>query len=349
MGSIGDIFPYANPVVGSTDWPNWILCMDELITRVGNPVPFSALSGTDFDMDNNAIINIRDLQFQEQAGLPSANPGTVEFLNDEFWLITSAGAIQITNAGGINTTLLGGIAGDYGGVNPASVRFIDAANRYDFYDDFANVTWAYGRFRGLDIANGATGTKRARITFAGAADIPIILPPTLPADVNAVTIGPTGAVLPNLVGTPITGHIWLDTASLGRVKHGEYTVLETINPRVGGSATVTQTIYGAICNVAGTVVHQINGLQVGWRLKAVKFTTTKVAADVTDLEVLLSAFGAAAVSFATGTNNTIGAQTVTATLGVPQVLVAGTQVHIVVTNHSVGDKFCQVQTVYDEI
>lgn len=213
MGSIGDAFPYAAPVNGTAGWANWIAVTDELIDRVSSPVPLSALEGGDLDLDNSAIINVKDILFYEQTSIPTTTPGGLYFYADEWWVVTTAGAIKITSGGALNITLNGGIGGDYGSPNPASVEFVDADNRYDFYDDFAGGEW--GRLRGLsfDVAGGLTSAVRARINYAGAGNLTFTLPPTVPAagDVALLSIDENGLITTHATAAALTSDIVLDT------------------------------------------------------------------------------------------------------------------------------------------
>lgn len=173
--------------------------LEEMKTAIEGTVPFSALSGSTLDMNNVPIIDAAYVAFYNTTGTPSAAlAGRFVYSDGEMWAVNSTGAIQITSGGALNASGIGGIAGDYGGANPASVRFVDAATRYDFYDDYSTLTWAYTRARGLDIAAGATSTVYAQLRYGGAGTLTFTLPPTLPGSGrSAVVINASGAILHN--------------------------------------------------------------------------------------------------------------------------------------------------------
>jgi hypothetical protein len=331
MGSIGDVFPYPAPVIGSADWANWMLVTDELITRVSSPVPLSAIEGGDLDMDGNAIINVKDIEFEEQGSVPAATPGKFYFYNDEWWLVNTSGAIQITDGGTLNVTVNGGIGGDYGGTNPASVRFVDADKRYDFYDDYGGLAWAYTRARGFDIAAGATSTFRARLIYGGAGNLTFTLPPTLPAsDSSVLQVSSTGAIVYNSAATPLTNAIHISASE--PIFCGNQTVVFNSNVDAGGTGVgnvFTNSTFGVTnaSTAAGGFTTKLPGLKVGWRIKTISLYCTKVTTDTVTMTLKRSyfgAFGGITDILATASDSTIGDEIIiTATLGTPEFVTGG--------------------------
>lgn len=198
MGSQGDVFPYSVPAVGSagTGYATTINnILTELSARSAGKVPFSALQGGSLVMGNIPITTAKYVQFSEQLITPGASPvGRIEYYNSEFYLVTAAGAVKMTSGGAINVTGVFGISGDFGGVNPAAVRFVDATNKYEFYDDFGGTIWGYVKGRGFDIANSSTGTFRARLLYGSASNADFTLPP-LPASSAALYVTTGGSIL----------------------------------------------------------------------------------------------------------------------------------------------------------
>lgn len=351
--SIGDVFPYPAPTLGSTDWANWIRVTDELINRVSSPVPLSAIEGGDLDMDGNSIVNLETLIFQDQPTTPAATPGTLYYSNDTWWLVTTAGAIQINDGANLNITVNGGIGGDYGGVNPASVRFVDATQRYDFYDDFGGLAWAYARFRGVDITGGATSSVRARINYAGAANITLTLPPTLPTSgTSAVVISDTGAITHDAT---ISNDIVL--TGTAKVQHGDKWFTVGIGPAVqdGGNLGLTSGLQGGKGLVDGNKLVTIaSGTQFyvplqtldNWRIKEVRVYANKFGSGDTTIALYLSVFGSSTL-MATATENATGDVTIVATVGSPAVVGAGGHLYVQIDEDDGNAKFYTCSVRYD--
>lgn len=347
--SIGDAFPYPAPTVGSADWANWMRVMDELITRVSSPVPLSAIEGGDLDMDGNSIINLETAIFQDQPTTPAATPGTFYYSNDTWWLVTTAGAIQINDGANLNITVNGGIGGDYGGTNPASVRFVDATNRYDFYDDFGGLAWAYARFRGIDIAGGATSSVRARINYAGAGNLTFTLPPTVPASgTSAVVISSTGAITHDAA---ISNDVVL--TGTAKVQHGEKWFTVGIGPAVqaglngfgvGTNATVDGDKLTVLSNPS-TYILPLQTLDV-WRIKEVRVYGNKFDTSNTVVKLFASALGAN-VELATVTSAVAGDVTLIATVGSPSAVGAGGHLYVTILSNANNDKFYTCSVKYD--
>lgn len=225
--AIGD--PITSPIppvgrIGPTYASEANALFTELVTAVEADVPFSALSGDELDMDNSPITNAQYLELEPQAVTPASTPaGRIEYFGGEFWFINDYGAIQATSVAALNASAIGGIGGDYGGANPASVRFVDASLRYEFYDNYAGAAWGYVRARGFDIAAGAVSAVFAQLRYAGAATATFTFPATLPgADRSLVTISSTGQLEHNTVTNTITNDVYLGTGDrireFGKIK-----------------------------------------------------------------------------------------------------------------------------------
>lgn len=191
--AIGDTITQAIPTVGTlgTGYATAVNAfLTEVKTRLESKVAFSSLlaSGT-LDMLGKPLANAQYVSFASQGVVPSGSPsGRFEYYNGEMYVVTAAGAVQLTSAGALSVTSAGGIGGDYGGANPAQVRFVDADERYDFYDDFSLGEWGYVRALGVDIAGGVTSAVRARLAYGGVGSYVLTLPATLPAANTSVLV-----------------------------------------------------------------------------------------------------------------------------------------------------------------
>jgi hypothetical protein len=250
--------------------------LTELKAAVEGTVPFSALDGSVLDLDNVPMIDASYVAFYDASVVPSAAiAGRLVYANGEFWAVNSTGAIQLTSGVGLNAASIGGIAGDYGSPNPASLRFVDLATRYEFYDDYSTLTWAYTRARGLDIAAGAISNVYCQLRYGGAATLTLTLPPALPAsNRSALVIDNTGAILFNSATNTVTNDIVLAGTTrvreIGRKKGWCFNFQEDWLTGTGsawsGLVTASGGSRGVRIDTKGTgggVAKNINGLDVG--------------------------------------------------------------------------------------
>lgn len=91
-------------------------------------------------------------------GGTSTVPGTL-YMDEELWVMTDAGAVQITNAGALDVASLGTIGGDYGSGDEA-VTYDAASTEYRFKSDAS--TWAFIKAAELVLTNG-TGSVRFKV------------------------------------------------------------------------------------------------------------------------------------------------------------------------------------------
>jgi hypothetical protein len=192
MAQIGTPLTSAIPAVSSAG-PAYATAVNAVLTElkeaVEGTVPYSNLSGSILDLNNVPVDNAEYVRFYDSGVVPSsAIDARIVYAAGEFWFVNATGAIQITSGAGLNAASLGGISGDYGGANPASVRFVDSATRYDFYDDFSTLTWGYVRSRGIDISAGAVSSFYCQVRFAGAASYTLTLPPAKPTSGRSVVV-----------------------------------------------------------------------------------------------------------------------------------------------------------------
>lgn len=355
--SIGDAFPYTVPTVGSSGWGTTVNnILNELINRTSTSVPLSAFSGGNLDLNNTYIDDIKYARFFEQGVTPAASPiGRIEYYNGNFYMVNSAGAVQVTAGAALNFTAVGGIGGDYGGANPASVRFVDAATRYDFYDDFAGLAWAYIRGRSIDIAAGATSTQYARIVYGGAGTLTFTLPPTIPGSADSMLqIDATGAITHNTSGNPVTNHIYLDTAVY--VKHSDRIVTFAPMPlrRINGTALSSGTWESSNVDLLqgtafGVVYIPLQGIQRHWRLKSLKvFMNKTTGVNNATIELMRTANGTFSV-LATATITASGETSGTATAGAPYTPVTNDVFFARITTTVNNDSVRGLELTYDVV
>lgn len=170
--------------------------LTEVKTRLEARVPFSALlPSSDLNLDGKGLLNARYTNFALQSSGSGIPIGSWYYLGNEFYAVTAAGTIQVTAGGQLNFAAVAGIGGDYGGANPAQVRFVDATKQYDFYDNFGATEWGYVRALGFDVAGGSVSAVYARLLFAGASNQTYTLPPDDPASNRSVlTMGSDGTI-----------------------------------------------------------------------------------------------------------------------------------------------------------
>ena len=349
MGSIGDVFPYANMTNGMASWgPRIVEITDELIDRCSSPVPISALSGSSLDMDNNEIINVKDIQFQEQSSAPTVNPGGIYYLNGEWYVVTATGAIQFTDAGAINVTTAGAIGGDYG-LGPEQVRFVNADQRYDFYDDYAGGAWGYIRGLGFDVAAGAASAFRARILYTGAANLSFTLPATIPAaNRSLLQVDPSGLITYNSAAARVTNDIYIS----GQISATNTSVTQPTITKVADTsittAGVTVSLYGVTITGAGSGADFcLPDLPVGAIITTVGISCRKTGAGVLTLSVnkITADLGTTTV-LGTDTEAGAGNQVLEVT-GLTHIVVSGsTRVYANVANTDAGDRILQIYVTY---
>lgn len=318
--SIGDTFPYTVPVIGSANWGTTVNnVLNELITRTASKVPFTAMQGSTLPMGNVPIADIKYSAYYEQPVTPATSPvGRIEYYNGNFYMVTASGAIQVTSGTGLNAAGVGGITGDYGGANPASLRFVDASLRYDFYDDYGAGTWAYIRARAVDIAAGATSANRARLSFGGAASLDFTLPSTLPAaNRSVVVVSNTGQIEHNDGTNTVTNDIYLGGTT--KIRHGDRVVVfaPAVDNILAGTFSTSTNGIVSCTGAGGTSYMKLNGFQVGWRIKSVKIYYVKSSAAATTFTVrdqpantnlgsqVINVAGSSSVSVALGAGYTI--------------------------------------------
>ena len=196
MGNIGDpmgLYPPAVGTPGPTYASDLVAFLDEVQLRLEAPVPLTSLLPATFDMDNNPIENVEYLELYEQASAPTTPVGSLQKYGGDLWYVSSSGAVQLTDADALAIAGVGAITGDYGGVNPAQFRFVDADKTYYAYDDYGLGEYANVWVKELYIAGDATGAERVKLDWIGSgASFTITLPAALPAATYVVQMDNAG-------------------------------------------------------------------------------------------------------------------------------------------------------------
>lgn len=238
MGNIGDTITQPIPVVGTsgTAYATQINAfLTEVKARLEAAIPVGSLLVGDIDLNNNALIGASYVGLYENITPDTSATGSLQNINGDLYYIDSTGAIQLTTGGTINSSGIGGITGDYGGANPAQLRFDDGSKIYQFYDDFSGLAWAYTRQLGVDIAGSSTSLVRARITWAGSSSMSVILPAALPATTVLMQMDNTGQIS---VSNSLATNANITLSGTGKIVHGTRTIsgdFSTIYSTTGGT------------------------------------------------------------------------------------------------------------------
>jgi hypothetical protein len=103
---------------------------DDLAEKV---VPAEININSSLSMNGSALTNIGSLQMV--SGAVPTTAGAMYYSGGEWFVRDATGLIQLTANGALNAASVGGIVGDYGGVNPAKVTYVDASGEYQFTEE----------------------------------------------------------------------------------------------------------------------------------------------------------------------------------------------------------------------
>jgi hypothetical protein len=199
MGNIGTPMTSGTiPAVGTsgTGYASTINAfLAEVKQRLEDRIPFSSFLVSALDMVNNAIQNSSYVGLYDNEILPATPIGSLQNYEGDLWWVSPSGAAQITSGDAVNSASIGGITGDYGGANPAQLRFVDADQTYYHYDDFAGGAWAFTRAQGVEITGGPTSLVRVRLDWGGSSSYTITLPTAAPASQAALQMEADGDIV----------------------------------------------------------------------------------------------------------------------------------------------------------
>lgn len=198
MGNIGDPLTEGSiPAVG-TSGTTYASELNDFLTEVKDRlealVPKTSLDDGALDMNGYPVQNASYVGLADQAEAPTTPSNSFQAYNGNVYWVNTGGAVQLTDGTGFNLSLAGTITGDYGGVNPAQFRFVDADQEYYAYDDYGGGAWARVWARNFDIAAGATSAFRVRLAYGGGSSYTLTLPATLPASTSFVGLTSSGTL-----------------------------------------------------------------------------------------------------------------------------------------------------------
>lgn len=315
--------------------------LEEVKARLEAKVPLSSILAGLFDLDNNAIENIQYNHLYEQSSAPTTPIGSLQNYQGNLWWVSSSGAAQLTSGNSLNAASLGAIDGDYGGLNPASLRFSDADETFYFYDDFGALKWARIAGRSIDIHGGATEADRVRITWAGSSSYTLTLPDTPPASTAIVQMDSSGTLTAsNSISSPTATDYY----------HGDRTVMQSFGnyAQVTGTVTFGAFSAGTVCwNLpAGETIYKFfDGLKTGDRVKSVTVVANASTSSTTALRIQNYDDSIAPAITTSGAYNSTGSHTMT--LNTPYTLVDGDLFIVSITAGGGTINLVHVQVVYD--
>ncbi len=331
----------------------------EVETVLESKVPYSSLTGSELDLNNVPIRDATYVELYEGASAPGASPvgRLARYQNNLYW-VTDEGAVRLTVNGAIDSSSIGGIGGNYGGANPSFVTFDEGTSQYRFYENFSTTTWGYLRSLGLDIADGAATTDVVRLRApAIAASYDFTFPATLPSGRALMTIDASGQTghSPSTgviqVGPTFDTNINVTLTGTGKIIHNDrrfHVALDYIGTPITGAHTRNAGFI--VSGTAGTYYIEVTGgWQENYRAKALVVYFRKVDGSTLTVDLERWADDALVSTVATNTSTTTGLGSVTATLGTPETLPAGSSYYIQISTGTNNDRITGAHIVYDVI
>lgn len=224
------------------------------------------LSG-DLEMNTHGIIEIGSLQLESLgASLTGGSHARKLYAvgNDLYYTSGAGSAVKITNGGSLNLAATGALTGDYGGADPAQLRYDTTNDRYGFYSNYASDY--FGEIKTGDILLAkknvaSSNTITLKVPAGLATNYTWTLPSTLPGSTSMVSVD-----------------------SSGNLSHSATVSAATITTLT--STTISATT-GNITNVSGTSVtvteadvrHANATLQIGPEMMAATSSSTWVLDD----------------------------------------------------------------------
>lgn len=283
-------------------------------------LPFNGLAG----------VNIGYLQFAD--ALPPLAPGTLAYINGEWFMIDSTGSIKITSNGAINLAVVGAIGGDYSTAG-ALVSYDSANTRYRFFGSGAAA------LVDLDARNLALNVSTGKVIFGADSSVTgtvVFNVKSVPssgtgllgydASIGAVVDGSTITTSPTFTGQPVFTN---NTTFNGLIKHPAYT---TEIPMFVGEETQTnvQTGAGQLTHIVSTNPSVwsssplgICGLRTNDIVQSVTVRMNKVTTALATVAIKKRAVGGSTTTVATtgGTSTATGVVDITATVTSPTAIV----------------------------
>lgn len=359
MPSIGEAFTQTVPTVGTsgTAYASTVnAILTEVMSRLSTKVPVGSIApaAAALDMNNQAVKLMAYAGFYDQGSAPSGAPyGRIVYADDEFYLVTPSGAIQLTSSGAINVTSVGAIGGDYGGSNPALVEFVNSTSTYEFWEDGATEVYATIKAGEVHVADQASG-ECVRIqppALAGTYDL--ILPAALP---NTGTVALLALKSDGTIQTAGTEAI-TEALSNGGLRHGNRTIqFSTKNEDlIAGSRSASSLPSNSqriTVGTANTILGWlISGLPTDARIKSVSFRCWKSSGGTAAATLLTqNTADGTTLTYESATSQTAsGFTTVTRTCSTPLQLSAGLMLYVELLLPASTDYVMSIEVTYDKV
>ncbi len=354
MSDIGTPITATIPAVGTTgtSYATQINAfLTEVRARLEAKVPLTSILAGLLDMVNNAIENVQYLLLYPQDAAPTEPVGSLQNANGDLYWVSPSGTAQITDGDQVNSAGIGGITGDYGGVNPAQLRFDDGDATYTFYDDFVGGDLATTRQVGVEIAN--TGdTAAVTLDWGGSSSYTATLPTAAPAAQAILQMEADG----DIVATntfPTNTNITL--AGTGKIVHGTRKVAIPIEAFRVTSGTVSDltTVSGldltAYVTASSSAVFYIKLPMLESNCQLQSFEVVSTAGSAIGLTLASEGgfpFGAVDVPFTTSDSTSGGQRKSTCTITTPFVPSSGTYYILKINNISSSVDYYSITANY---
>lgn len=369
MAAIGQPFTTTVPTVGTsgTTYASSInAILQECIDRLSVTIPTGSIAAATatLDMNNQAITNASYVGLYEQAAIPSGAPfSRLAVYGGNLYYVGSAGVIQLTRDGTINVTGVAGIGGDYGGVDPALLKFVAATETYEFYDDGSLLQWAIVKARQATLIDETAGLSVIlKPSTSIAANYTISLPTNDPATgVALISMNSSGALAHGVTidnAEAFSGVVTFSAdpvlSGTTNIRHGDRTVqvglaVTAFGPGPVAVSVVPTTVSGVPTTPVDTTTINIPlDVGVGQRLKSIRATGNKGTAAVATLALRHKANGVAVTIIGSNTTTTTGAYDVSVT-GLTHTVLASNKYYATLVLPVAGDTLEMVELIYDVV
>ena len=211
------------PAVGSTAGPTYATNVNTVLTGILDDLEPSVKAAElningDLEINGNNITEILAAQLAAQGSVLSGASHALKVYSTAgnlYWVNGGGTSVRITDGTGIDATNVDGIGGDYGGANPANLRYTSVGTFYDVLSDEApNDVYAYlqtGDLRVHEVSAGLISNYVAlKSPTSLGATYTWTLPGALPTSgTRLMTIDSTGVVHDTEGATTINGSFTL--------------------------------------------------------------------------------------------------------------------------------------------
>ena len=257
---------------------------------------------------------------------PSA-AGSLYYADDEFFVKTAAGTVQLTAAGVINVGSVGGISGMSGG---ASVSYDSGSEEYEFFSDIGVnadlkcndlvLVGSAGTVRvGVDAA--LTGNKVVRFKSVPTSGVSLM---AFDAAATAIQPASTAKITETIEFTATN----VDTLTVTTANKHSYTASKRVpvhNGIDGISSAITSESYNGVRVNGSRLWHQLLDMQVGDRITEIRVRHNKATtgSSAFQLWTIYDDGVSGDTLVQTFNSTTSGAQTTTCTISSPVTVAEG--------------------------